>query len=72
MYLAESPPLDIFIRTSGVERLSDFLVWQIHGRKKSFSSLLSTLHPTPSPAQNDDKNDTKESKLFNQINNRKK
>lgn len=24
-----SPPLDILIRTSGVKRLSDFLLWQV-------------------------------------------
>lgn len=30
MYTAESPPLDIFVRTSGVERLSDFMLWQCH------------------------------------------
>ncbi|GAA5909394.1 hypothetical protein JCM6882_000970 [Rhodosporidiobolus microsporus] len=28
LYTAESPPLDILIRTSGVHRLSDFLLWQ--------------------------------------------
>ena len=27
--LGESPPLDILIRTSGVNRLSDFLLWQV-------------------------------------------
>ncbi|KAK4224980.1 Decaprenyl diphosphate synthase-like protein [Podospora fimiseda] len=30
MYTADCPPLDIFVRTSGVERLSDFLLWQCH------------------------------------------
>jgi len=30
MYTAADPPLDIFIRTSGVERLSDFMLWQCH------------------------------------------
>ncbi|KAH7021179.1 dehydrodolichyl diphosphate synthase [Microdochium trichocladiopsis] len=29
-YTAEDPPLDIFIRTSGVRRLSDFMLWQCH------------------------------------------
>ncbi|POY72035.1 putative Ditrans,polycis-undecaprenyl-diphosphate synthase ((2E,6E)-farnesyl-diphosphate specific) [Rhodotorula taiwanensis] len=28
LYTADSPPLDILIRTSGVSRLSDFLLWQ--------------------------------------------
>ncbi|GAA5990469.1 hypothetical protein JCM11641_007213 [Rhodosporidiobolus odoratus] len=28
MYTSQSPPLDILIRTSGVRRLSDFLLWQ--------------------------------------------
>lgn len=30
MYTATDPPLDIFVRTSGVERLSDFMLWQGH------------------------------------------
>jgi ditrans,polycis-polyprenyl diphosphate synthase len=30
MYTANDPPVDLFIRTSGVERLSDFLTWQSH------------------------------------------
>lgn len=30
MYTAGCPPLDLFIRTSGVTRLSDFLLWQCH------------------------------------------
>ncbi|KAL0940878.1 dehydrodolichyl diphosphate synthase [Colletotrichum truncatum] len=30
MYTAGNPPLDIFVRTSGVERLSDFMLWQCH------------------------------------------
>ncbi|SPO05675.1 probable cis-prenyltransferase [Cephalotrichum gorgonifer] len=30
MYTAADPPLDIFVRTSGVERLSDFMLWQCH------------------------------------------
>lgn len=30
MYTVQDPPLDIFVRTSGVERLSDFMLWQCH------------------------------------------
>lgn len=30
MFTAGSPPLDLLIRTSGVERLSDFMLWQCH------------------------------------------
>lgn len=30
MYTAADPPLELFIRTSGVERLSDFMLWQCH------------------------------------------
>ncbi|KAJ6789771.1 hypothetical protein PWT90_06476 [Aphanocladium album] len=30
MYTSEDPPLDVFVRTSGVERLSDFMLWQCH------------------------------------------
>ena len=30
MHTSQSPPLDLLIRTSGVERLSDFMLWQCH------------------------------------------
>ena len=30
MYTAGMPPLDLLVRTSGVERLSDFMLWQAH------------------------------------------
>ena len=30
MYTAGMPPVDLFIRTSGVERFSDFMLWQTH------------------------------------------
>ena len=29
--LAGSPPLDVLIRTSGVKRLSDYMLWQVRG-----------------------------------------
>lgn len=32
LYTSASPPLDILIRTSGVNRLSDFLLWQVSRR----------------------------------------
>jgi ditrans,polycis-polyprenyl diphosphate synthase len=43
MYTAENPPLDIFIRTSGVERLSDFMLWQCHQDTQIF--FLECLWP---------------------------
>jgi ditrans,polycis-polyprenyl diphosphate synthase len=30
MYTKDSPPMDILIRTSGMERFSDFMLWQSH------------------------------------------
>lgn len=30
MFTADLPPLDLLVRTSGVERLSDFMLWQCH------------------------------------------
>lgn len=32
LYTANLPPLDLLIRTSGVTRLSDFLIWQVNQR----------------------------------------
>lgn len=39
LYTADSPPLDILIRTSGVSRLSDFLLWQVRPCSSSLSAL---------------------------------
>lgn len=30
MYTASDPPIDLLVRTSGVSRLSDFMLWQAH------------------------------------------
>lgn len=30
MFTADNPPVDLLVRTSGVERLSDFMLWQCH------------------------------------------
>lgn len=30
MFTHDAPPLDLLVRTSGVERLSDFMLWQCH------------------------------------------
>jgi ditrans,polycis-polyprenyl diphosphate synthase len=36
MYTAADPPLDMFVRTSGVQRLSDFMLWQCHQNTQIF------------------------------------
>ena len=43
LFTAGSPPLDLFIRTSGVERLSDFMLWQCHQDTQIF--FLKCLWP---------------------------
>lgn len=44
-----SPPLDILIRTSGVKRLSDYLLWQVSERTNdtphSYHILFLRLRP---------------------------
>ena len=41
--LVNSPPLDILVRTSGVKRLSDYLLWQVRRR----SIVFHQLHNSP-------------------------
>ena len=43
MYTAGLPPLELLVRTSGVERLSDFLLWQCH--QSTEIVFLETLWP---------------------------
>ncbi|MCJ1230320.1 cis-prenyltransferase [Toensbergia leucococca] len=43
MYTAGNPPLDLLVRTSGVERLSDFMLWQCH--QKTEIVFLDCLWP---------------------------
>ena len=43
MYTAGLPPLELLVRTSGVERLSDFLLWQCHENTEIV--FLKTLWP---------------------------
>ena len=43
MYTAGLPPLELLVRTSGVERLSDFLLWQCHQNTEIV--FLDTLWP---------------------------
>ena len=44
LYTAASPPLDILIRTSGVSRLSDFLLWQVRFLLSSAFQFSHWLH----------------------------
>lgn len=43
MYTAGSPPIDLLVRTSGVSRLSDFMLWQCHENTQIV--FLSVLWP---------------------------
>ncbi|KAI9741332.1 MAG: cis-prenyltransferase [Cirrosporium novae-zelandiae] len=43
MFTAGTPPLDLLVRTSGVERLSDFMLWQCH--EKTDIIFLKCLWP---------------------------
>jgi len=43
MYTGGLPPLDLLVRTSGVERLSDFMLWQCH--QDTEIVFLETLWP---------------------------
>jgi len=43
MLTADAPPLDLLVRTSGVQRLSDFMLWQCH--QKTSIVFLDCLWP---------------------------
>lgn len=49
MYFGGNPPLDILVRTSGVERLSDFMLWQAN--KGTMIEFVNTLWPDFTPFQ---------------------
>lgn len=49
MYFGGNPPLDILVRTSGVERFSDFMLWQAN--KGTMIEFISTLWPEFTPFQ---------------------
>ncbi len=37
LYVAELPPVDVVVRTSGEQRVSNFMLWQSAGAKILFS-----------------------------------
>lgn len=43
MFTANDPPLDLLVRTSGVYRLSDFMLWQCH--QETDIEVVDTLWP---------------------------
>jgi ditrans,polycis-polyprenyl diphosphate synthase len=45
MYLGESPPVDMLIRSSGVERFSDFMLWQSTNSDGITIEFVETLWP---------------------------
>lgn len=49
MYFGGNPPLDILVRTSGVERFSDFMLWQAN--KGTMIEFVPTLWPEFTPFQ---------------------
>lgn len=53
LYTSASPPLDILIRTSGVNRLSDFLLWQVSETSPPpfllFFQIPHSITPFPDP-----------------------
>lgn len=61
LYTSHSPPLDILVRTSGVCRLSDFLLWQSSLNSTEYQSIeeaspenLNLLNPRSSESNDDD------------------
>ena len=48
LYTGGVPPLDLLVRTSGVSRLSDFMLWQV-SQKGVVIELLDCLWPEFTP-----------------------